>query len=228
MIPLEPCAPVGSKAVFNARTNEKPTLGVGSTGGERADTRHHGGQGCGVVHPGAAGLAIEQPVVCRPAEACCKARDPINFCTGSDDDWGDDRRRVRLDVRSIEHPFDADNKLGRDLPIIADLTASDKSRASVAEAHIEETIGECRPLPRASHIAANIKPVPIIIIVRIGTRRHIGRCGDGPSTGTSAANAPGEAVAKSAAMPNAKTPFVALVRRIGGVSAAYVSTDFTI
>src|SRR5215470_9925103 len=50
----------------------------------------------------------------------------------------------------------------------------------------------------------------------------------GPLTGRSAANAPGEATAKSAAMPNAHTPIVAPVRRTVGVSAAYVSTELMV
>src|SRR5882672_5683302 len=55
-----------------------------------------------------------------------------------------------------------------------------------------------------------------------------GGTGPGPLIGTSAANAAGEATAKSAAMPNAQTPLVALVCRTGGRSAECVSTDFII
>ncbi len=95
------------------------------------------------MHPGAAGLAIEQPVVCRPAEACRKGGDPIDLCVGSNDSSADERRRVRREIRSIEHPFDADNKLRRELPVIADLTAGDKTGTIVVEARIEEIIGEC-------------------------------------------------------------------------------------
>src|SRR5215475_2815951 len=107
MVPLKPCAPVGSEAVFNTGAEKPPALGVGSSGGERAVTGYRRSQGYGVVHPGAAGLAIEQPVVCRPAEACRKGGDPIDLCAGSNDSSTDHRRRVRLEIRSIEHPFDA-------------------------------------------------------------------------------------------------------------------------
>src|SRR5712671_115081 len=178
MVPLDPCSPVGSEAVFNAHADEPPTLVVGSTGGKRADTGYRRRQGCAVVHPGAAGLAVEQPVVCGPAEACRKGGDPIDLCAGSNDSSADDRRRVRLEVRSIEHPFDADNKLRRELPIIADLTAGDKTGTIVVEAHIEEIIGQCGPLPGGSHIGADIKSGPIIIIITIiaWSWRHIGRC----------------------------------------------------
>src|SRR5215831_9543207 len=50
----------------------------------------------------------------------------------------------------------------------------------------------------------------------------------GPLTGRSAANAPGEATANSPAMPNAHTPILVPVRRTGGVSATYVSTEFIV
>src|SRR5262249_36760621 len=137
MVPLEPCAPVGSEAVFNARANDESTLGVGSAGGKRAVAHYRRGHGYGVVHPGAAALAIEQPVVRRPAEACRKGGDPIDLCAGCNDSRADDRRRVRLEIRSIEHPFDADNKLRRELPVIADLTAGDKTGTIVVEGHME-------------------------------------------------------------------------------------------
>src|SRR5260370_24390092 len=143
MVPLEPCGPVRSKAVFNARAKEPPTLVVGSTGGKRADTGYRRRQGCAVGRQGAAGMAVEQPVVCRPAEACRKGGDPIDLCAGSNDSSADDRRRVRLEIRSIEHPFDADNKLRRELPIVADLTAGDKTGTIIVEARIEEIIGQC-------------------------------------------------------------------------------------
>src|SRR5258706_8911372 len=105
MVPLEPCGPVGSEAVFNAHAKEPPALAVGSTGGKGAGTGYRRRQGCAVVHPGAAGLAVEQPVVCRPAEACRKGGDPIDLCAGSDASSADDRLRVRLELRSIELPF---------------------------------------------------------------------------------------------------------------------------
>src|SRR6266446_2288111 len=160
MVPLEPYGPVGSEAVFNARADHPPTSGVGSA---RGYATRYVGQRCAVAHPAAAGLAIEQPVVCRPAEACRERLDPSDFCTRRDGAREDHRRDIRLDIRSIEHPFDAENEYGRNLPVIADLTASDKSRPGVVEGHVEQFIGYCGPLPRASHIGADIESGPIII-----------------------------------------------------------------
>ncbi len=129
------------------------------------------------MHPATATLDVEQPVVCRIAEACRNRRQPIDFFSalegggpkvGVCDGY---RATVRPDIRSIEHPFDAENELGRELPVVADLTATDKSGTGVAEARTEETIAYGTGLPRASHIAADIESSPIIV----GDWRHIGR-----------------------------------------------------
>src|SRR5215471_1656444 len=121
------------------------------------------------MHPAAASLAVPQPVVYRIAEACPNRRDPIDFCSGREGcgvngawDWDGHRTSVRPDVRSIEHPLDAENPVGRDLPVIADLTAADKPGPGVAEARTREIIGDSTALPRTTHVATDIESGPII------------------------------------------------------------------
>src|SRR5215831_12896790 len=167
MVPFNPNGPARSESVFNARANEQPAFGV--AGRKEGAVRCHR---YAVMHPAAASLAIEQPVVYRPTEACRQRSDPIDFCAGCQDR----RIVVRPDVRSIEHPFDADNKLGPKLPVVANLSAADKSGVVVVEGYTEPIIEQCAALPRASQIAADIKPGPVIE----RNRRHNWRCG-GPS-----------------------------------------------
>src|SRR5579871_3157181 len=111
VVPFDPRGPAGSEAILDADTEQPPASGIGRADGEAVREID---QRFGLMHPAAAGLAVEQPVVDRPAEARRERRDPIDALSGCKGSAvkTDEPLGIRIDADSIEHPFDADDKLG--------------------------------------------------------------------------------------------------------------------
>src|SRR5215471_11429858 len=161
MVVLDFHGPVGSEAVFNARASQPSAIRVGI--GKRYAGRHIGDRSA-IIYPTAATLAVEQPIVCRIASAARNGGKPIGMCTALENIavYGGYRIARLAERCPIEHRFNAENKLGRDLPVVADLTATNESRMVAGETCTCEIIGQRAAGPRASQIAADIKTSPII------------------------------------------------------------------
>jgi hypothetical protein len=164
VVPLYPRGPAGSEAILDADTEQQPTSGVGSADGEAV---REVDQRFALVHPADAGLAVEQPAIGRPAEARRKGRDPIDTLIGCEGSAAktDECRGIRTDAGSIEHPFDADNKLGPNLPVVADLTAAHETGTAGVEAHPKEIVGQRAGVPGDAQVSADIQASPVIVVV---------------------------------------------------------------
>jgi len=133
--------PVGSEAVFNAHADEPPALVVEALA-ENVPTPGMSPSGCAV------GTRRRRP--CHRTASCLppsrsvrKGGDPIDLCAGSNDSGP--TTVVVSDLRSFHRTsFERRQQIAARVASYSRSDAGDKSGTIVAEAHIEEIIGQCR------------------------------------------------------------------------------------
>src|SRR5262245_33508172 len=127
------------------------------------------------VDPGAASLAIKQPLAVGPAEAGRQRRDP--GIVGLHHERSNTRHEhpgaVTILVSGrINVPFDAEHEVAG-LVVVADLTAADEHAVAAAtEVQAKARIGDIAVRPGASDVAADIEAGPTEWRRRIDRRRR--------------------------------------------------------
>jgi hypothetical protein len=160
--------PIVRERIFEASAYQ-PTAGavaaVGET--ERTAGERHACRGVGdgevvVADPAAADLAVEQPVVDRPAEAGSQCRDPAIVVGDHNvpNARNEDTSAIVVVGDPVEVPFAADDELA-DLVIAADLPAADECAVMiVVEVRQEERVRPAIVGPGTADVGADIESSP--------------------------------------------------------------------